>query len=317
MPAWSSTSWLNSPPKFAPGADAAGPVYALLHPPPRAAQVPVDAPVRACVYATSGKLSVALLIQGEVAYSDEAGLSPNYVGFVREMYGRTFIAVAPRAPFAPGVPVNVTLAAQDTDPPQYQLQDTTQISWTFTPAVTTTYAGNQLLEPEGWLLRPLTHFITLEPLRLLMLQYVLDDSAAAITNRDNIAARAIYQLAYESEVSAALNAFIRPDAGALASIISQKRPVLELAQRLEAYEAVYDRAIAHVFTSGAFPREYRNNFSDYFGSLLYNYRVSAVCALILLGYAIENAAVDSSVHIVLETEDGFIITTEDDFELEI
>ena len=77
------------------------------------------------------------LDSGEVAASDEAGLSPNHVGLVREDVRRTFIAVALRAPFATWrTRQRHARQQQDTDPLQDQLQDTTQISWTFTPAVT-------------------------------------------------------------------------------------------------------------------------------------------------------------------------------------
>lgn len=314
MPDWHSQQWLAAPPKFAPGVDANGPVYALLSPLPGSAYVPANAPIRACVYAEGGALDATLTVNGAVAYASYT-FSSSFAGFARTVFGRLFIEVAPRTPFPPGKTVWVTLSAED-----LSTSLTTSVHWSFTPIVVEDYSGNALLPAESWVLAPCTRFLAVEPLRLWLLENVLDDMRGVSGVRDNVAARAMYQLAYETEITAALNPFIRPDERALATRIPSKRATLELAQALDGYEASYDAALAQLFSSGAFPREYRNNFADYFGSLLYNYRVSAVCTLVFLARAIEIADItptgaDSA--LTLLTEDGYIFLMEDGTELEI
>lgn len=314
MPDWHSQQWLAAPPKFAPGIDANGPVYALLSPLPGSSYVPANAPIRACVYAEGGALDATLTVNGAVAYASYA-FSSSFAGFARVVFGRLFIEVVPRVPFPPGKTVWVTLSVEDLN-----TSLTTSTHWSFTPIAVEDYSGNALLPAESWVLAPCTRFLAVEPLRLWLLENVLDDTRGVPEVRNNVAARAMYQLAYETEISAALNPFMRPDARALATRLPTKRSALELAQMLEGYEAAFDAALVQLFSSGAFPREYRNNFSDYFGSLLYNYRVSAVCALVLLARAIEVADITpagADPASTLLTEDSYVFLMEDGTELEI
>jgi hypothetical protein len=314
MPNWQSQQWLNTPPKFAPGVDANGPVYALLSPLPGSSYVPANAPIRACAYAASGALDATLTING-VTVLTPSGMHGDYAGFVIDRYSRRFIEVVPRAPFPPGKPVWVHLSVEDLGTAQ-----TTNVYWSFTPIAESDYTGNALLPAESWLLGPCTRFLAVEPLRLWLLENVLDDTRGVPEMRDSVAARAIYQLAYETEISAALSPFTHPDERALATRLPTKRSALELSQLLEGYEASFDVALVQLFSSGAFPREYRNNFTDYFGSLLYNYRVSAVCALVFLARAIEIADITpagADPASTLLTEDSYVFLMEDGTELEI
>lgn len=314
MPNWQSQQWLNTPPKFAPGIDANGPVYALLSPLPGSSYVPANAPIRACAYTTSGLYDATLTINGITVVSP-FGIQKDCAGFVLNRYGRLFIEVVPAEPLPPGKTAWVHLAVQDVD-----TGFTTNVHWSFTPIAESDYTGNALLPAESWLLGPCTRFLAVEPLRLWLLENVLDDTRGVPEVRNNVAARAVYQLAYETEISAALSPFTRPDERALATRLPTKRSALELAQMLEGYEASFDAALVQLFSSGAFPREYRNNFTDYFGSLLYNYRVSAACALVFLTRAIEVADITpagADPASTLLTEDSYVFLMEDGTELEI
>lgn len=314
MPNWQSQQWLNTPPKFTPGVDAGGPVYALLSPLPGSAYVPADAPIRACVYAASSAFDATLTVDGVTALTP-FGVQQGFAGFAVMRYGRLFIEIVPRTPFPPGKTVWVHLSVEDVNPAL-----TTNVHWSFTPIAVSDYTGNALLPAESWLLGPCERFLAVEPLRLWLLENVLDDTRGVPEGRNNVAARAIYQLAYETEISAALNPFTRPDSKALSTRLPTKRSTLELSQMLDGYEAAYDVALGQLFSSGAFPREYRNNFADYFGSLLYNYRVSAVCALVFLARAIEVADITpagADAASTLLTEDSYVFLMEDGTELEI
>jgi hypothetical protein len=284
MPVWGANDWLNVPPLFDAGAgDTGGPVFALLSPGHGLPSVAPDAPIRICVYGTGGTPSTEVRVRGVLVY-DDGIVSDDYAGFGKEFAGRLFIELVRRTPFAPSTPVTVHVTA--THATNFVVTTT---SWAYTIAQETGYTGNELLTEEAWLLTPMQRFLDLEPLRLFMLSNVLVPEKGYVANASNVAARAIYQYAYESEVSSALNPFMRRNESALETRIPTRRSVLELSTALDAYERSYATGMAQLFASGAFPREFRNNFSDYFESLLYNYRVSAVCALLLLARAIEVA----------------------------
>lgn len=282
MPRWISSTWLSNPPLFPAGAGgASGPVFALASPLNNAINVPLSSPIRIAVFSTVDPTpTVTIALNGTLAYALGSFVN-GYAGFRKEFAGRSFIELAPLAGFTPGKLYNVSVEASDT------LPTTTTTAWTFTTLPSTSYMGNALTNLERWLLTPLQRFLELEPLRQLLIQRALVDELANMPNRDNVAARALYQMAYESEISAALNPFASPNEDALASAIPTKRPTLELSTLLEGYTGRIQAGLAQLFESGAFHRDFRNNFADYLESLLYSYRVSAAATLVFLACAIE------------------------------
>lgn len=284
MPAWGANNWLSSPPLFDAGAgDLGGPVFALLSPTHGSPSVSPYAPIRLCIYGTGGTPSTQVRVQGVLVY-DDGFVDDDYVGFSKEFAGRLFIELTRRDPFPPSTQVTVHVTAEHAT--NFVV---TTASWAYTLAQVVGYTGNELLPEEAWLLTPMQRFLDLEPLRLFMLNNALVPEKGYVANAANVAVRAMYQYAYESEVSSALNPFMRRNDEALETRIPTRRSVLELSLALDAYERSYAVGMAQLFASNAFPREFRNNFSDYFESLLYNYRVSAVCTLLLLARAIEVA----------------------------
>lgn len=309
MPNWHSQQWLTAPPKFAPGAAGDGPAYAMLSPLPDSTHIPARTSIRAVAYTESGSYNVTLRINDVVAYTSYA-FTQGFAGFSRVVFGRLFIEAAPRTPFPPGKTVRVALSVEDTD-----TMTTTSAFWSYTTISDARYTGSELLPEESWVLAPCERFLAVEPFRLWLLENVLAEDLG-----DAVAARAIYQHAYATEISAALNPFMTPNDAALQTVLPARASTLTLAQGLESYEAAYDAALAQLFSSGAFPREYRNNFADYFESLLYSYRVSAVCALVFLARAIEIASTtptNAADNLTLLTEDDYVFLLEDGYELEL
>ena len=288
MPRWASNTWLSAPPLFTGGSGGVlGPSFALISPSNGAASVDAETPLRLAVYTTDTPVSVIVSVNGVTAYF--AGVfSAGWKGIDRDFAGRKFLEIVPTAGFAEKTLYRVTAAATDAS------SNVTQASWTFTrDAAVATYGGTNLLTEEAWLLSPMEIFLNLEPLRQMLLQQVLRDEASSITNRNAIAARAIYQLAFETEISALLNGWVARNAAATKVRIVQRRPALALAQRVDAFRGSIDQGMASLFASGLLPREYRNNLADHLDSLLYSYRVSAAATLLFLARAAEVAAVEA------------------------
>ncbi len=282
MPSWTSNTWLSSPPLFPAGTPGAPLVLALALPLNNAVNVPLSAPIRICTYAAVETSSMAIYVNGVVAFNN-AEFVNGYHGFKRDFANRRFFEFAPHDGFVPGKTYTVLVEANDFT------AALTTAGWSFTAVGTDVYTGNALLPLERALLTPLARFLELEPVRQMLLQQVVINTTSNTPNRDNIAARALYQLAYESEISAALNPFAPLTKSALDSVIPSKRPTLELAALVESFDGRIQLCLTQLFNSGAFPREFRNNFADYLESLLYSYRVSAAATLVFLACAIEQA----------------------------
>lgn len=272
MPHWPSNLWLTSPPTF-PGGTVT-PAIVVQTPRNGAANVPTNAVVCYAVYYTGAAPSITVTLDGNPL------TGPGWLQYSTALGQRTYGGFALIDGFAPNTVYTVQVTA-----------GASVATWSFTTAAAPAYPGNDLLPEEKWLLTPMTRFLSLEPLRMLLLQRVLDDTQMVISNRDNVAARAIYQRAYETELSSVLNPFMKPNAAALATALTSKRSSLELSGLLEGYQDTINAGLAQLFESGALPREFRDNFADNFGSLLYSYRTSAAATLVLLARAVEEAAV--------------------------
>lgn len=255
-------------------------MLALLSPQDGAINVPLSAPLRVAVYAPAGVSTANLLFT-----VNGADPLPGAAGPVTDFGGRRFYEVSLPPDTPPGALIRVTFDVTDT------LAQSAYAAWSYTLLPEQgLYAGNAILPAEAWLLQPFQTFLELEPLRLLLLSNALRDTEGSAGNRDGIAVRVLYQHAMRSDISTTLNPFTKPHAEALTSVIPSRRSALELATLLDGYKHRIDQGLAQLFESGAYPRELRNNFADYLGSLLYSQRVGAACTLLFLGRAIEVAA---------------------------
>lgn len=287
MPNWGSASWMNSPPLFPAAVGASGPVLALISPQDGAINVPLSVPVRVAVYASAGIASATLAC----TVNGAAPAPPGIVGPTTAFAGRTFYEAALPATTPPGALIRVTFTVTDT------LARTASAVWSYTLAEESgAYTGNGVIPAENWALQPMQIYLELEPLRQALLAAALRDTAGTVTNRNNVAVRVLYQNAMRSDISTTLNPFTKPNAVALASSIPTRASAFELAQVVDAYKQRIDAGLAQLFESGAYPREFRNNFADYLGSLLYSQRVGAACTLVFLGRAVEVAALTPQVH---------------------
>lgn len=271
---------MNSPPLFPAAAGSTGPVLALLSPADGAINVSRATPIRVCVFAPAG-VSVAgitFTVDGQTPAPGAAGPETPFAG--RTVYQ---IALPPTTPAGALIRVN----AEITD----TLARTASAAWSYTLLPEAgVYAGNDILPAEALLLTPMQIYLELEPVRQALLANAVRDTAGTLSNRNALAARVLYQTAFSSDISSTLNPFIRPNAQALASGIPTRRPLLELADVVDSYKKRIDAGLAQIFESGAYPKEFRNNFADYLGSLLYTQRVAAAAALVLLGRALEVVA---------------------------
>ena len=281
MPSWTSSTWLNAPPLFAAGVGDP-PVLSLTSPVNGAINVPVTAPIRVAIFSTEGIDTVTLTVNEVIAFNGSTFMN-GYCGFFKDFAGRRFIELTPCEGYDEGTVYRVHIEVLS------DIGGPAEADWSFTSVMPTTYAGNELLPLEAALLTPLTRFLELEPVRLLLLQQAVVDDMQSTPNRNNVAARVLYQAAYSTEISAALNPFHALNTAALTSPIAARRSTLALSTSVEAYKNRIEAGLTQLFSSGAFPADFRNNFADYLESLLYSYRVSAAATLVFLACAIEQA----------------------------
>ncbi len=267
MSDWGITAWMAQPALF-----PAGDGHADVSPQNGAVNARVTTPIRFVLYADPLPDPVTITVNGVQIY-DGTAFGGGYVGLALKRFGRLYFLFRPSEPFAEDQRVDVAT--------------NTGLAWSFrTLRGTSTYPGNALLEPESWLLQPFDRFLDFEPVRQVFLQQVL---RAPTPNRDNVAVRAIYQLAFDTEISAVLNPLFLPDRAALDVTIAAKRPTLELDPVLQAYAGRIDRGLEHLVGDGALTRDHRNSFADYRASMLYTYKVSAVAVLLFFARAVEAA----------------------------
>lgn len=290
MPRWGASNWLNSPPTFSPVLVGNNlPFGVLRFPTANATQVPEDTIIRIGGFDPDDDLVHALTVvslDGVMIYDGTNGeFTAGYVGHVKDIGGRRVIEFAPNIVFAYGSTHRVTAHFED------NLGNATDDAWTFTVRLNPgCYAGNNLLPLEALILSPMQRFLDLEPLRLLLLNQAIVDTGGSTANRDNLAARALYQMAYDTEISGILNPYTRRDDAAIATRLCNKRPTLAMSQVLDGIRPGLERGIESLFSQGALPREYQSNLTDYLDSMLYSYRVSAACCAVFLARAVENAA---------------------------
>lgn len=289
------TPWLAAPPTFEPGVGTQACAYTRLVPAHGAVNVSTTTSIEVCVFAGGGELLPSfddILVNGESVYDGGGAWAPGYAGSLVTYAGRVFVTITPTAPIPDGVSTQVTVRCLH---PNTEVIN--EVSWSFTTKPAQSYPTSAVVGAET----PLGLFLETEPLRLFLMDRILATEVPLLEeSRATVAARAIYQAAYSTEISASLAPYQKPDAATLAIPIRARASSLQLAQDLEALAPQYERAVAQLTSRGVLPREYRDNFADYFDSLVYHYRVSAVATLVLLAGAIERAAIEGTLGAVLQ-----------------
>jgi len=126
------------------------------------------------------------------------------------------------------------------------------------------------------LLRPLPDS-ALEAFRVRVFDAVTTDHAPARS------ARAILQMAFETEIRAALTKLIKVDPDVMAAQVCERRSFLDVDADLRRYAFLVEPALAAL--SPAVPAGYVRLARRYSGSRYARYRVSATCAVLCLAAA--------------------------------
>lgn len=287
MPRWGAASWMYSTPVFpglSPGVNP--PRFILLYPDANAGNVPTTAVLRLGVFDQDGDIdnnTLQIWVNGTLVFNATPLVVPGYMTLVTDFGGRRIVEIArSAAPWPSNAKVKVTAQVSDL------ALNTQYYEGTFTTAPDVQYySGNGLLPIEAAVLRPMTTFLDLEPVRQMLLRVVLRDEAFVAINRPQVAVRALYQIAYDTEISVVLNPYDKKNDDAMRILVREKRPTLEIDQFLTAYDNAMYAGLESLFKQGALPREYRNNFADYRTSTLYLYRVAAPVVAVFLARMVE------------------------------
>jgi len=226
--------------------------------------------------------SIALLINGVLAYDGISGFAPGFTGKFTYISGVSTLLVTSFSGFEYNQLVTIHLNAQDA---ASHILDST---WSFTVRDNPTcYAGNQPLPIEVALQSPMETYLNLEPFRVLMLNTALRPGPKAITSAGNKAARVIYQLAYSTELSTVLNSFDEKNARAITSKVCERQTTLEIDRALHTRKKELPPAVLAFKARGLVPDPYLRAFNDYLDSALYTYRVSLVANMLILARYLE------------------------------
>jgi len=149
------------------------------------------------------------------------------------------------------------------------------------------YTGLGVLPVETRLQRPLTTFIAMEHLRAALLDCVVPAKITPIRNRDNKAARVIYQTAFLTELSTIQNKFSIKNAAALEVTVCEKENILRIDQAMAQHKNLAIAGIAEFRDYGILSESYTKGFLAYMDSTRYLYRTSLLANLVLYAAAHE------------------------------
>lgn len=223
-----------------------------------------------------------IFIGGVLVYEGSTGFHNGYRGRVIYAAGVSTIEMVPPNGFTFGQSVTMRVTAQDTNL-NYCVD-----SWQFTVrANPLCYTGLTALSIEQALQTPFDTFLDLEFFRKLLLDTCLRTQATATANRDNKAARVVYQLAFATELSTLQNPFSTRNKTALAATVCEKQNVRIIARTLDKYKTQLASAVNAFGTLNTFNVSYLQSFHDYADSSLYLYRVSLVANMLLFAKSTE------------------------------
>jgi len=287
MPGWGIDSWGFTPwglgqPEVPPGVNP--PLIVLRAPLPDSQNVPVNAVVTVGFFDLDldlNTLSAKVYVDGIVAYDGGSGFSSGYSGTTYYATGKLVVQLVKLNGW--GFSEEVVIRGYIEDSGGRIADDTWRWNTLDNPVC---YTGLTPLPAEINLQAPMVQFLDLEPVRQLMLNAALR-TTTSVKNAGNKAARALYQQAFNTEISTVLNLFVPKDIKALAVTVCEKQKIMTIDQQLAPYMKKVRVGIQQLYNLGVLSIEYVNSFNDYLDSTLYNYRVSAVCNVLFLARSIE------------------------------
>lgn len=281
---WGFTEWGGASPPV-PGNNP--PIIVSRNPLPNAVDVLENAVVSVAFFDIDLDLDTAttlIEIDGATAYSGAGGFTAGYAGRVYYSAGTYTVQIVKLEGW--GFDTEVTVRGRIEDSMSNFVDDTWRWRTRENPIC---YTGLNPLPIEIAIQSPMTRFLELESPRRIFLANALQTQEKAIHNRDNKAARVLYQQGFATEISVLQNpAAIRNEA-ALQTVVCERNRVTALDEALRKVEDRTRNGIQSLFNLGALPKEYIPQFNDYLDSTLYNYRVSLIANLILLARSIETA----------------------------
>lgn len=261
------------------------PVIITRYPTARQLEVAEDSQISVAIFDANYNLDTSytkVYLDGVLVYGGSTGFNADYVGRDTYVAGTSRIVFKRRTGFSYGQTVTLRVEALDTN--LNYVSDT----WYFTVRNDPTcYTGLTPLPVETALTTPYVKFLSMEPLRQFMFNHVLKDQTAQASAK---AARAIYQLAYATELSALQNSFDLVNKNALATRVCEKQSPLIIDRALEKQRDNTTTAIRDLKNSGVLDEAYSHVFHDYLDSTLYIYRVSLVANMVLFAKNYELAA---------------------------
>lgn len=226
--------------------------------------------------------TIEIYVNNALAYSGISGFSAGYYGRVTYGAGTAKVQLVYAQGFEFGQTVRMRAIAFDA------LANAVDDSWYFViKNDEICYSGLDVLPIETALQTPFLTFLEMENLRNLMFGYVIRPQTLSVTNQGNKAARAIYQLAFATELSTIQNKYNLRNEDALTVRVCEKQSALRIDAQLQRYRPKIDASLAELRLLNAFSDEYIRAFQDYADSSLYLYRVSLVANMLLFAKSIE------------------------------
>ena len=279
---WGFTAWGGTLPRAVLGTHA--PQIIERFPAPGAVDIREDSPVAVWFFDIDYNLdltSAQISVDGALAYSGSSGFQTGFTGSVSYSAGSLIIHVIRLDGWTYGSTVTVT--ANISDATSLSVSDTW--SWTVRQNPIC-YVGVTPLDIEKLVQQPMDKFIELEPTRQVLLDTVLKLNKP-VSQQGNKAARVVYQLAYETELSTILNPYLNKNLPALETVVCERQNILIIDARLEAIRTRTKAGIDSLYNLRALPKEYVTGFMDYLDSTLPSYRVSLAANLVMLARAYE------------------------------
>lgn len=272
---WGLGSWGGLSDPEAPGDNE--PVIVARSPAPGANDVNERALVAVVFFDPDGDLdtsTVLLEINGDTVYN--GAFASSYVGSVNYTAGAFSVQAVKLEGW--GFDQTITVRGKISDSAGHTVDDTWKFNTRPNPIC---YAGLDPLAIEQAIQNPMTTFLTLEPLRKRFMSSALKTQEKSINNKGNKAARVLYKLAFDTELSTVLNPFGLRDEEALNTIVCERQNTKVIDTELSTLDRVLENAILELGSLGGFTDDYIRTFNDYKDSTLYSYRVSLVANLLL------------------------------------
>lgn len=287
MARWGAAQWMSNPPVLPDTSPSTTTPYYyadLCYPLNGAQNVPRSTVLRVVLVSPATPVSVSSVTMDGVAVAPGTPLGAPYGYMLTNFGGRYCLEVYVRTPFEENsAHVFEVVFTDGLDSFAYKSSFRVARDQTL-------YYGTSANALEQLVVTPCTRFLALEPVRQRLLQVALVESSTNSAYRDNLAARVLYQIAYDTELSALLNPYHTPDNTALTSIVRARRSVMDIEAAMQPYERAIEIGFESLFKLGGLPSSYKHGLADARDSLLYTYRASSAVVAVFLARALEHAS---------------------------